>query len=428
MDEAALVQKDLLLAQKGGAPTDIDRGLVAKRISEALSLQYLGQASEAKLEQAKRLLDEFNPLATEILAATAKYKDSKHSEADFDTWYDAVSEGFGKVVTSIGSASKTSNSDVTDAKDKLDFLFDRMEEATDYADKVTTLAVASQRSSQASIFANVVTEQNNHVLEAMEAYSEKANGGFVDKKFGKTYGIIQTAVATLKQNFQMFAQINEKKVQEVQDAKARLQNTPRSPDDIRKAVFRLVAMDKALSRTEVAQHVQFGFFAREGEFVGGIQTFSQSKRTEADLKTMRTTIGGAIDKTEAMVKSLNDDDKKSEKASKDAVIAAFSNLVDEGEFVQKLMKFATAWGRQRIESDMLNTVLAEKAKLTDAFNDYAESFHSGNSEKAFGPAYKQMLGCLVTIKSQISSWVTMSTVKETQIKDDNLSLKAWMKQ
>merc|ERR1719316_2170209 len=124
---------------------------------------------------------------------------------------------------------------------------------------------------------------------------------------------------------------------------------------------------------EVAQHVDFGFQPREGEYVQAISTFSQSKRTEADFKALRSSVEEALAKTESMVKSLNDADKKAEADAKAAVIAAFDNLGDEGEFVQKVMKFGTHWGRQRLQADLLNAIYKEQADLKDVFNTYEKS-------------------------------------------------------
>jgi len=129
MDEAALIQKDLALTQKSfEQPSEIDRQTAAKHISETLSLQYLSQSAKAKLEMAKQLLEEFNPLGDATLAATNKYAGSKHSAADFETWYDAVSGNLGKAVSSITSAQKAADAEATELKTKLTKSLDKMED------------------------------------------------------------------------------------------------------------------------------------------------------------------------------------------------------------------------------------------------------------------------------------------------------------
>jgi hypothetical protein len=291
---------------------------------------------------------------------------------------------------------------------------------------VTKLAVASQRRDQAGFIAKTAKEQNDKILEAMEKYEQKAQGGFVDKKFGKTWGVISGAVMAMKTQFETFVTINEQKVKDVQSAKSKY--TSRTPDDVRTGLFNLIAMDKAKSRTEVAQHVDFGFMPREGECIQAISTFSKSKRTEADFKALRSSVEEVFAKTESMVKSLNDVDKKAEADSKAAVIAAFDNLGDEGEFVQKVMKFGTHWGRQRLQADILTAIYKEQADLKDAFDAYEKSAKSGDQDKAFGQVYKQLMTSLVGLKGTIHSWVDMSALKEQQIKDDTLKLKAFMKQ
>eukprot|EP00747_Dinoflagellata_sp_TGD_P073511 gnl/TRDRNA2_/TRDRNA2_157934_c0_seq1.p1 gnl/TRDRNA2_/TRDRNA2_157934_c0~~gnl/TRDRNA2_/TRDRNA2_157934_c0_seq1.p1 ORF type:complete len:483 (-),score=157.47 gnl/TRDRNA2_/TRDRNA2_157934_c0_seq1:54-1337(-) len=427
MDEAALVQKDLSLAQKSiQQPLDIDRTTAAKHISEALSLQYLGQSMDAKLKQVKQLLAEFKPIQDQVLAATTKYKGSGHDEKDFEEWYDEVSEGLGKIVASVGSESKAAEADVTKAKKDLDYQWDRFEEATTYADMVTKLAVSKERGGQAAMIAKTVTEQNDIVLNALEAYQDFSSGaGFVEKKFGKTFGKINAAVLAIRAQLEGFVQINEQKVKEVNDAKVHYQS--RSPEQLNKGIYQLIAMDKSKGRTEVAKNMQFGFFAREGEYVKAISTFSQSKRTAADFKAMRSEVESVLNKAESMVKTLNEEDKKGEKASKDTVLAAFENLADEGEFAQKVVKFATHWGRQRLESDLLNVVLMEQDKLKTAFDAYEKNSGS-DKDKEFGKVYQQLMVSLVTLKGTFQQWVDMSDMKESQMKDDNLQLNAWLKQ
>merc|ERR550514_2091033 len=96
--------------------------------------------------------------------------------------------------------------------------FDSMEEQTTYADKLTKFFVAGQRSQQASWIGDVVKKQNENVLSAMDAYQEKTAGGFVDKRFGKTFGVISGAANAITSVLDANGQIDKKKVQEVQDA------------------------------------------------------------------------------------------------------------------------------------------------------------------------------------------------------------------
>eukprot|EP00747_Dinoflagellata_sp_TGD_P128445 gnl/TRDRNA2_/TRDRNA2_174537_c1_seq1.p1 gnl/TRDRNA2_/TRDRNA2_174537_c1~~gnl/TRDRNA2_/TRDRNA2_174537_c1_seq1.p1 ORF type:complete len:643 (+),score=209.50 gnl/TRDRNA2_/TRDRNA2_174537_c1_seq1:76-2004(+) len=421
MDEAALIQKDLALMQKNflEQPADIDRQTAAKHISETLSLQYLSQAANAKLEMAKQLLEEFNPLGDAALAATNKYEASKHSKADFEAWYDAVSGSLGKAVSSITSVQKVADAEAVELKTHLTKSLDKMEDEDSYCDLVTKYMVASQKSQQGSMFANTAKEQNDIVLKKLEKFDEKSQGGFKKEVFGKTLTAINVAVTTLKNSLQAFVTINENKAKEVHDASLKFKShTPESCDA---AITQLIAEDKHVARTALAKQFQDLFMPQDGEISQSLMSYSQHKGSKQAFDAFQSTVMKAFDGTLTQMKKLNEANNRAESELKTALLASFDNLADEENLVGKLLSFGTAWGKRRLEADITAPLSEETAKLRAAFKAYAEA-KDDEQDKAFGTVYQQVITSLITVKSVLSQWVEVQKQKITDIKEEDPKL------
>merc|ERR1711871_1572386 len=114
-----------------------------------------------------------------------------------------------------------------------------------------------------------------------------------------------------------------------------------------------------------------------------------------------------MDKTLSMIKTPNDADKHAEKEHRAALVASFANLSDEGGIMQKIMKFATAWGRQRLESDILGSVGEQVANLKTAVATYEKNTKdtkTGYDDKEFGKMLQAFMTTLLVTKNVFIQW------------------------
>jgi hypothetical protein len=163
---------------------------------------------------------------------------------------------------------------------------------------------------------------------------------------------------------------------------------------VSEAISLAVFYDKAKARLQLAKDVDEKFKTPCAIWQQLFASHAKDKdRNAAKIDSLLNRMEGSFGELGAFFESKVKADAASEEEYRQTVVASLDDLEHEGEFGDKLIKFATKWGENKLLGDLAGSVSTAYTSLMGALMNYKSTFAKegkfvadGPVDKAFGQA------------------------------------------